>query len=307
MNLGDAMESLTVNQSVITDYYQQKEYAHAEFKVKDTSVFTDDVLRYFNTEIHSGKTLGFIKTEDAFRVRPSELTVLTGVSGHGKSMWLSQVILSLMAQGTKCLVSSLEMRPVLTLARMVTQTLGSPEPTDEFITKFCERAKDKLYIYDQMGSTSSEDMIATLYWGKHILGVEVFVIDSLMKMSDISEDNYEKQKLFIDRLAVTCRDLEIHVFLVAHTRKMADESEIPDATHILGSSHIRNLCDNIICVWRNRNKEREVENNEKTEDELKKIPDAMVFVQKQRNYQFEGKFSFWFNPKGLKYMESPSR
>jgi twinkle protein len=231
--------------------------------------------------------------------------VLTGVSGHGKSMWLSQVILSLMTQGTKCLVSSLEMRPVLTLARMITQTLGSPEPTDEFITKFCERAKDKLYIYDQTGSTSSEDMIATLYWGKHILGVEVFVIDSLMKMSDISEDNYEKQKLFIDRLAVTCRDLEIHVFLVAHTRKMADESEIPDATHILGSSHIRNLCDNIICVWRNRNKERDVENNEKTEDELKKIPDAMVFVQKQRNYQFEGKFSFWFDPKGLKYKESP--
>jgi len=111
--------------------------------------------------------------------------------------------------------------------------------------------------------------------------------------------------LFIDRLAVTCRDLEIHVFLVAHTRKMSDESEVPDATHILGSSHIRNLCDNIICVWRNRNKEREVENNEKTEDELKKIPDAMVFVQKQRNYQFEGKFSFWFDPKGLKYKESP--
>lgn len=305
MNIGDVMDTLTVSQSVITDYYQQQEYANAEFKVKDTSVFTDDVLRYFNTEIHSGKTLGWIKTEDAFRIRPSELTVLTGVSGHGKSMWLSQVILSLMTQGTKCLVSSLEMRPVLTLARMITQTLGSPEPTDEFITKFCERAKDKLYIYDQMGSTSSEDMIATLYWGKHVLGVDVFVIDSLMKMSDISEDNYEKQKLFIDRLAVTCRDLQIHVFLVAHTRKMADESEVPDATHILGSSHIRNLCDNIICVWRNRNKEREVENNEKTEDELKKIPDAMVFVQKQRNYQFEGKFSFWFDPKGLKYKESP--
>lgn len=307
MNLGDAMESLTVSQSVITDYYKKEEYANAEFKVKDTSIFTDDVLQYFNTEIHSGKTLGFIKTEDAFRVRPSELTVLTGVSGHGKSMWLSQVILSLMTQNTKCLVSSLEMRPVLTLARMITQTLGSPEPTDDFIKKFCERAKDKLYIYDQMGSTSSEDMIATLYWGKHILGVDVFVIDSLMKMSDISEDNYEKQKLFIDRLAVTCRDLQIHVFLVAHTRKMADESEVPDATHILGSSHIRNLCDNIICVWRNKNKEREVENNEKTEDELKKIPDAMVFIQKQRNYQFEGKFSFWYNPKGLKYMETPKR
>ncbi len=33
MNLGDAMQSLTVSQSVITDYYEKEEYANAEFKV----------------------------------------------------------------------------------------------------------------------------------------------------------------------------------------------------------------------------------------------------------------------------------
>jgi hypothetical protein len=75
MDLGDAVEKLTVSQSIITDFFNQKEYAHAEFKVKDTSVFTDDVLRYFNTEIHSGKTLGFIKTEDSFRVKMGSLLV----------------------------------------------------------------------------------------------------------------------------------------------------------------------------------------------------------------------------------------
>jgi len=249
--------------------------------------------------------LGFIKTEDDFKIRPAELTVLTGVSGHGKSMWLSQVILSLMKQQTKCLIASLEMRPVLTIARMVQQTLKSSEPTDDFIMKFCDRAKDKLYLYDQTGSTTSEDMIATLYWGKHVLGVEVFVIDSLMKMSDISEDNYERQKLFIDRLATTCRDLNVHVFLVAHTRKMADEHEVPDATHILGSSHIRNLCDNILCVFRNKKKEYDIETGDKTEEELKGLPDCMVYLQKQRNYPVEGKWGFWFDKKGLCYKERP--
>jgi twinkle protein len=305
VNIGEVIDKLTVSQSTVQEFYNEG-YGHAEFKVKSTDIFADDLVRYFGEEIHSGKSLGWIKTEDKFRVR-NELNILTGVSGHGKSMWLSQVILSMMKQNTKCLIASLEMRPVLTLARMVTQALGSPEPTDEYIHKFCERAKDKLYIYDQHQQTTSQDMIATLYYGKHILGVEVFVIDSLMKMSDISEESLEAQKLFVDKLAVTVRDLNIAVFLVAHTRKMKSEEEIPDATNIMGSSHIRNLCDNIICVWRNRSKERLKEEGKVSDAELKIIPDCKVFVQKQRNAQWEGNFNFYFDQKGLRYNESPPR
>ena len=304
MNIGEVIDKLTVSQSTVQEFYNEG-YGHAEFKVKSTDIFADDLVKYFGEEIHSGKSLGWVKTEDKFRVRASELTILTGVSGHGKSMWLSQVVLSMMKQNTKCLIASLEMRPVLTLARMVTQALGSPEPTDDYIRKFCDRAKDKLYIYDQLGVTTSKDMFATLYYGKHILGCEVFVIDSLMKMSDISEESLENQKRFVDRLATTCRDLDIHVFLVAHTRKMKDETEIPDATNIMGSSHIRNLCDNIICVWRNRTKEKLAEEGQTEEKDLRIIPDAKVFVQKQRNAQWEGAFNFWYDQKSLKYLESP--
>ena len=305
MNIGEVIDKLTVSQSTVQEFYNEG-YGHAEFKVKSTDIFADDLVKYFGEEIHSGKSLGWIKTEDKFRVR-NELNILTGVSGHGKSMWLSQVVLSMMKQNTKCLIASLEMRPVLTLARMVTQALGSPEPTDDYIRKFCERAKDKLYIYDQHQQTTSQDMIATLYYGKHILGVEVFVIDSLMKMADISEESLEAQKLFVDKLAVTVRDLNIAVFLVAHTRKMKSEEEIPDATNIMGSSHIRNLCDNIICVWRNRSKERLKEEGKVSDAELKIIPDAKVFIQKQRNAQWEGNFNFYFDQKGLRYNESPPR
>ena len=305
MNIGEVIDKLTVSQSTVQEFYNEG-YGHAEFKVKSTDLFADSLVQYFSEEVHSGKSLGWIKTEDKFRVR-NELNILTGVSGHGKSMWLSQVILSMMKQGTKCLLASLEMRPVLSLARLCTQALGSPEPTDDYIRKFCSRASEKLWIYDQHQQTTSQDMIATLYYGKHVLGVEVFVIDSLMKMSDISEESLEAQKLFVDKLAVTVRDLNIAVFLVAHTRKMKSEEEIPDATNIMGSSHIRNLCDNIICVWRNRSKERLIEEGKTSEAELKIIPDCKVFVQKQRNAQWEGSFNFWFDQKGLRYNESPPR
>lgn len=304
MNLGDVIEKLTVTQETVKEFYNEG-YSQAEFKVKSTDIFTDDVIKYFGEEIHSGKSLGWVKTEDKFRVRMAELTIITGPSGHGKSMWLSQVILSMMRQGTKCLVASLEMRPVLTLSRMITQALGSPEPTDDYIRKFCSKAADKLYIYDQTGTTTSQDMIATLHYGKHILGCDVFVIDSLMKLQDVSEESLDAQKRLTNSLAVTCRDLNIHVFLVAHTRKMKDETEVPDATDLMGSSHIRNLSDSILCVWRNRYKEKLIDEGKTSDDELKIIPDCKVFVQKQRNAQWEGSFNFWFDAKGLRYKESP--
>ena len=304
MNLGDVIEKLTVTQETVKEFYNEG-YSQAEFKVKSTDIFTDDVIKYFGEEIHSGKSLGWVKTEDKFRVRMAELTIITGPSGHGKSMWLSQVILSMMRQGTKCLIASLEMRPVLTLSRMITQALGSPEPTDDYIRKFCSRAADKLYIYDQTGTTTSQDMIATLHYGKHILGCDVFVIDSLMKLQDVSEESLDAQKRLTNSLAVTCRDLNIHVFLVAHTRKMKDETEVPDATDLMGSSHIRNLSDSILCVWRNRYKEKLIDEGKTSDDELKIIPDCKVFVQKQRNAQWEGSFNFWFDQKGLRYKESP--
>jgi len=304
MNLGDVIEKLTVTQETVKEFYNEG-YSQAEFKVKSTDIFTDDVIKYFGEEIHSGKSLGWVKTEDKFRVRMAELTIITGPSGHGKSMWLSQVILSMMRQGTKCLVASLEMRPVLTLSRMITQALGSPEPTDDYIRKFCSRAADKLYIYDQTGTTTSQDMIATLHYGKHILGCDVFVIDSLMKLQDVSEESLDAQKRLTNSLAVTCRDLNIHVFLVGHTRKMKDETEVPDATDLMGSSHIRNLSDSILCVWRNRYKEKLIDEGKTSDDELKIIPDCKVFVQKQRNAQWEGSFNFWFDAKGLRYKESP--
>jgi len=303
MNLGEVIDRLTVSQADVQEFYNDG-YGQAEFKVKSTDLFSDDLVKYFGEEIHAGKSLGWSKTEEKFRIRHSELTIITGVSGHGKSMWLSQVILSLLKQKTKCLIASLEMRPVLSLSRLLTQALGSPEPTDDYIRKFCSRAQD-LFIYDQMGVTTSKDMYATLYYFKHVLGGSVAIIDSLMKISDISEESLEAQKLFTDRLAVIARDLELSIFLVAHTRKMKSEDEIPDATNIMGSSHIRNLCDNIICVWRNRAKEKLVEEGKTAPEELRIIPDCKVFVQKQRNAQWEGSFNFWFDSKGLRYKESP--
>jgi len=299
MNVGEVVEQLTITkQELISEgYYEDKE----DFKIKSTDDMYDDVIKYYRQEKNSGYPLGWAKTSPDFMIRKGETTCITGSSGSGKSMILSQILLHVMNY-TKVLVASMEMRPVIQIARMLSQ-VGLNDPTDDGIKDFCDKYKEKLYIYDQQGTTTDKDLFASLHYGKQVLGCDVFVIDSLMKIDSISEEDYGAQKKFVNRLSVIARDLGIHVFLVCHTKK-TDESTLPDATHILGSSHIRNLVDNILCLWRNKEHEKLANTGDLPEDRKNECT-ALMMVQKQRNYTYEGTFGFWFDIKTLTYKERP--
>lgn len=301
MNVDEVLEQLIITKEQVDE--ATGKVIPEDFKIKSSQSYYEQLQNYYTKEKGSGYSLPWAKTDGHFMVSSGNLTILQGVSGHGKSMMLSQIFLYLMNY-TKVLIASMEMKPVLTLDRMITQKLGSNQPTENFIKDFCKEYNDKLFIYDQQGVTSEDDMFATLLYGKEILGIDVFCIDSLMKIGNISEDDYNGQKKFVDKLATYCRDLNIHVFLVCHTRKMSDEYQKPDATNILGSSHIRNLADNILLCWRNR----EVEDLAFTGElppEREKEPTAYLTVQKQRNHTFEGTFGLWFDIKSLTYKERP--
>jgi len=275
----------------------------ANYKIKSSEGYYEQLQKYYAEEKGAGYSLPWSKTDGQFAVRLGELTIMQGVSGHGKSMMLSQMFLYLMHY-TKVLIASMEMKPVLTLDRMITQRLGSNQPTQNYIKEFCESYNEKLYIYDQQGVTTEDDMFATLLYGKEILGIDVFAIDSLMKIGNISEDDYNGQKRFVDKLATYCRDLNIHVFLVCHTKKLSDEYQMPDATNILGSSHLRNLCDNVLLCFRHRELE-DLKFAGNCPPEREKEPTAYLKVQKQRNFTYEGTWGLWFEEKSLTYKERP--
>ena len=301
MNAGEIIDQLIITKEQVDE--ATGKIIPEDFKIKSSQSYYDPLQKYYAEDKGAGYSLPWAKTDGHFAVRLGELTILQGVSGHGKSMMLSQIFLYLMHY-TKVLIASMEMKPVLTLDRMITQRLGSNQPTQNYIKQFCKDYNEKLYIYDQQGVTSENDMFATLLYGKEILGIDVFCIDSLMKIGNISEDDYNGQKKFVDKLATYCRDLNIHVFLVCHTRKMSDEYTRPDATNILGSSHIRNLTDNILLCWRNREVE-DLKFAGNLPPERENESTAFLSVQKQRNYTFEGTFGLWFDEKSLTYKERP--
>ena len=300
-NINEMMSQLTITKDTLQKggYYEEE----TDFKVKSTDTLLPDVINYFKEEKGAGFSLGLQKTDQDynFLIRKGEVTILTGSSGSGKTTFLSQVLLNLMDY-TNVLVASREMKPVLQIAKMIQQT-GLSNPTTQGIEEFCDKYKDKLWLFNAQGTTTENDLVASLNYGKHILNVDVFVIDSLMKVDSIAEDDYGSQKKFINKISCIARDLNIHVFIVAHTKKLSDDTVIPDASHILGSSHIRNLTDNILCLHRRKDIEKKIELKELEEGDNPCT--CYLMVQKQRNHSFEGTFGLWFNKESQRFKERP--
>ncbi len=248
----------------------------------------------------TGLKLPWLKTHDAVRLRPGEVSVFAGYSGHGKSLLHGQVQLALIAQQQKVCVASLEMPPIATLRRMARQAMGSGFPTNVRIDAFFESMDGLLYVYDQQDTVPWKRMVALARYCAAELGIQHMVIDSLMKCG-IGVDDYTTQKIFVDQLCAVAKDTGLHVHLIAHGRKGATEAAQMDKFDIKGASEITDQADNVFTLWRNKKKEEALQSG-KADNPAE--PDAILNVVKQRHGEYEGKFKLWFNPPTQQYMEA---
>jgi twinkle protein len=130
-------------------------------------------------------------------------------------------------------------------------------------------------------------------------GVVRGVIDSLMKCG-IAEDDYTRQKNFLDQLCSIARDTDCHVHLIAHSRKGADEMKPPGKMDVKGSGAITDQVDNVLAVWRNKKKELDIE---KGDFAGKSDPDCLLICDKQRNGEWEGRVALWLDRESMQYTE----
>jgi len=293
------LEDILVTDKEIEGYMATRDTGE-HLKIKRPSEYLDDVEKYFSEDLTGGLELPFKKTVDDFKVRMGEVTLVTGYSGHGKSAWLNQVMLGLMKQ-EKTMIASFEMLPKATLGRMCQQT-GEAMPNYEYIKDFLSKLEHNLYLYDPEGETTSEKVLEVIYYCAEKLGVKLMVIDSLMKCG-INEDDLNKQKSFANKLAVASRDLGIHIFIVAHSRKTANEHDNASKFDVAGSANLTNLVDNVISVHRNKKREEEVLNGS-LDTEIMNQPPSAVYLLKQRHGRgIETKWGFGFKPETFQYTE----
>ena len=273
--------------------------------VRSASEYAQAVIdrMYSNNPAAVGCQLPWSKTEDLFRVRPGEVTIWPGINGHGKSMVVGQVMMSLMCQSQRVCIASMEMKPVATMLRMTRQAIGTDKPTEVYIHKFHEWTDGKLWLYDQQGTVSSDRILGVIRYAAEKLGVTQFVVDSLMKCG-INEDDYNGQKRFLDQLCAAAKDTQCHIHLIAHSRKGQDELTAPGKMDVKGSGSITDQVDNVMTVWRNKKKEIAIETGKAT-PEILAAPDALLICDKQRHGEWEGRIALWFDKPSFRYKGSP--
>jgi twinkle protein len=279
-------------------------------KVKGASEFLDEIEAEIENPVADvSQTMPWTKTHVGFQFRAGEVTLYAGGNGGGKSMVTGQIAMGLIKQNQKVMIASFEMKPKRTLFRMLRQFAGEnidfPRYMDKhrYLSNLIGRmrtfAHANLWLYDQQGTVTSQQVIAVSRYSAVELGVQHIFIDSLMKCVS-GEDDYNAQKSFVDELTSLARDHNVHVHLIHHIRKLQSEEIKPNKNDIKGSGSISDQVDNVLMVWRNKKKEHDAQNG--SVDPM--IPDAYLMCEKQRNGEAEDWYSLWYLKDSQQFVEN---
>ena len=269
-------------------------------KVISASNYEADIV----DEFYGEKATGGVKMPWSdlhwFKFRSHEVSIWSGYNGHGKSLVLGQVMLSAMQQEHRVCIASMEMTPASTLHRMARQAIRSYTPPREMINRFSRWTDDRLWIFDQMGSVSWNRMVGVVRYAVENLGIQHFVIDSLMKCG-IAPDDYTTESQFVEELCSIAKSTGVHIHLVHHGRKPMNENTRMSKYEIRGSGQISDKVDNVVIISRNKKKERELMYTDH-DPEIRKQPDAWITIDKQRHGTGEeGDFPLYYSKEATSY------
>src|SRR5690606_26770627 len=141
-------------------------------------------------------------------------------------------------------IASMEMQPRLTLQRMVKQAAGMSGvmqrdeiPSIPHIRAIQSWLDDKLWLFAVTGTAKADRMLQVFQYAHKRYEIGLFVIDSLAKCG-LAEDDYNGQKLFVERLKDFTIDTNAHVLLITHPRKSSSEDDQPGKMDVRGAQSI---------------------------------------------------------------------
>lgn len=198
-----------------------------------------------------------------------QLTIWTGKSGHGKSTFISQMLIEAIEQGYKVCSYSGELK-LETFKNWIDLQIAGDENIDlvedreygrfkkiikpEILTKIENWYNGKIYCYDNrqiQENIENNFVIHVIEEAIRNYGCKVFLIDNLMTCSFENskiQDFYKAQSDFVGRLSYLTKAYDIHIHLVAHPRKTVGNAITQD--DISGTSDTFKRADNVFCIER---------------------------------------------------------
>lgn len=214
----------------------------------------------------SGITLGFTNFDTLLSWFTGQVSVITGIPGHGKSEFLDQIMITLSEKHKwKHGVFSAENQPIsqhlVKLFEKYTKKsmFGHYKMTDD------EYSYAKLFVNEHFFFIKFNEINLAidqiLQRGKELVtrhGIKLLAIDNWANLdhnyAGMNEHQYIGQSLI--KIMNFAKMYDCHVVLVAHPTKIYKDKEtglheIPNLYNISGSSHFFNKVDNGLTVYRN--------------------------------------------------------
>lgn len=238
-----------------------------------------------------GLRLPWPEIESDVRITPGTLAVWSGLTHHGKSQMLKQVMLGAISQDEKVCFASLEENVLQLFLNMGQMGCGTQEPSLRQFMGFVDFCVKKLWFYDHEGIISGKRMGQVIRWCAAEKGVTQFVVDSLMLVSVAKGyDKFSGHVDFVAELKAIAKETGCTIHLVAHNKKpqgKASEAESGGIHDISGGHEIGSMADYVFSVWRNKKLAGERGTGER---------DAKLIVEKQRGqFNWIGTFPLDFH------------
>lgn len=197
----------------------------------------------------------------------SQLVVISGKRGQGKSTFASWILANALNQGEKIFSYSGELPDYNFRSWLDFQIAGSDNINttynewkdeeytlkDEAAEKLSEYYSGRAYIYDNScipEGTLHESIIGSIIYAVDTLGCRIVLIDNIMTaISAKPEEQYNMQIAFVKRLKAIATKKKITILLIAHPRKTEQGKQLVN-DDVSGASEITNLADIVLTYSR---------------------------------------------------------
>lgn len=227
----------------------------------------DDLLALRETREVRGLLTGWASVDELYTIMPGELTIVTGIPGHGKSEFIDALVLNLSSlYDWSVAFCSPENLPVTRhLTKMLEKYVGAPfydkgqhaRMTQMEMLDALEFLHERIALIVPEESLTIPDLLAKAKGLVFQRGIRGLILDPWNEFDHrrapgLSETEHVSASLGL--LRRFARNHGVHVWVVAHPAKlqknMDDKYPVPRPYDISGSAHWYNRADNCLSVWR---------------------------------------------------------
>lgn len=190
-----------------------------------------------------------------------DVTIISGLSGAGKTSWLDCIILNVVERGFKVGVWSGELQDFRFQSWIDNVAAGknhvvknpnfdnlyyAPNGVAEKINSWLD---GKLFLYNNNYKNRWKQLFSDIQELVEKQDCKLIVLDNLMALniSDFDGAKNEQQSQFINEIKEFAKQKNIHVILVCHPRK---QDGFLRKESISGTADLTNLCDNLFILHR---------------------------------------------------------